>query len=109
LWRRTGEEKAIPSLPLPNLEVRGVKYERMTPEQYDRYAQLVGFYRRTLSEKIYMSGAFAQGDDKARLKLLGEAYSRGQRMGKYKFLQELKANGQSLTPLTQRRGFVETE
>ena len=109
LWRRTGEERAIPSLPMPNMEVRGVKFEKMTPEQYDRYAQLVGFYRRTLAEKVYMSGAFAKGGDETKLDLLGRAYSEGQKMGKYKFLQELKANGQSLTPLTQRRGFVETE
>lgn len=109
LWRRTGEERAIPSLPMPNMEVRGVKFERMTPEQYDRYAQLVGFYRRTLAEKVYMSGAFAKGGDETKLDLLGRAYSEGQKMGKYKFLQELKANGQSLTPLTERRGFVETE
>jgi hypothetical protein len=109
LWRRTGEERAIPSLPMPNMEVRGVKFEKMTPEQYDRYAQLVGFYRRTLAEKVYMSGAFAKGGDETKIDLLGRAYSEGQKMGKYKFLQELKANGQSLKPLTQRRGFVETE
>lgn len=109
LWRRTADESAIPSLPLPNLEVRGVKYERMSPEQYDRYAQLVGFFRRTVAEKVYMSGAFAHGDEKVKLKLLNEAYRRGQTMGKYVFLKELKSSGQSLTPLTERRGFVETE
>jgi hypothetical protein len=104
-WRRTADNKAIPSVPNPKLTYENETYERMTPEQYDRYAQLVGFWRRTLAEQAFMSGGYQQNGDEARIKMLNQAYEKGLKIGKYRFLKELRESGQTLTPLAARRGF----
>ena len=109
LWRKTADARAVPSIPSPKIEYLGVEYDKMTPDQYDRYTQLVGFFRRTLSEKVYMSGAFSNADSDQRIDMLSTAYSKGARMGKHTFMQELKAKGESLKPLAPRRGFQPTE
>jgi hypothetical protein len=107
LWRRTADNKAIPSLPNPVMTYHDKTFERMTPEQYDRYSQLVGFYRRKVAEVVYTSGRYNQAPDEVRLKLLNEAYDRGLAAGKYVFLKEMRESGQSLTPQAPRRGFSE--
>ena len=104
-WRRTADNKAIPSVPNPKLTYENETYERMTPEQYDRYAQLVGFWRRTLAEQAFMSGGYQQNGDEARIKMLNQAYEKGLKIGKYRFLKELRESGQTLTPIAARRGF----
>jgi hypothetical protein len=107
VWRRTADNKAIPSVPNPQLTYRNQTFERMTPDQYDRYAQLVGFYRRMFAERAFMSGAYQQLGDEARIKILSEAYDRGLEIGKLRFLQEIAKSGQTLTPVAPRRGFEE--
>jgi len=107
VWRRTADNKAIPSVPNPQLTYKNQTFERMTPEQYDRYAQLVGFYRRKFSERAFMSGAYQQRGDEARIKMLSEAYDNGLQLGKLRFLKELRESGQTLTPVAPRRGFEE--
>lgn len=104
-WRRTADNKAIPSVPNPKITYGNKTYERLTPEQYDRYTQLVGFWRRSLAERAYLSGAYQQNGDDARIKLLNHAYDKGAEIGKYRFIQELQKSGQTLTPLAARRGF----
>ena len=104
-WRRTADNKAIPSVPNPKLTYENETYERMTPEQYDRYAQLVGFWRRTLAEQAFMSGGYQQNGDEARIKMLNQAYEKGLKIGKHRFLKELRESGQTLTPIAARRGF----
>ncbi len=104
-WRRTADNKAIPSVPNPKITYGNKTYERLTPEQYDRYTQLVGFWRRSLAERAYLSGAYQQNGDDARIKLLNQAYDKGAEIGKYRFLKELRESGQTLTPLAARRGF----
>lgn len=107
VWRKTAENKAIPSLPNPKMTFGGVTYEDMTPEQYDRFAELVGKNRRTLAERVYMSGAYQQGGDDRKIDMLDRAYEGGLRIGKMQFMRELRASGQSLTPLGKRRGLKE--
>lgn len=107
LWRRTADNTAIPSLPNPVLTYHDKTFERMTPDQYDRYSQLVGFYRRGLAERVYMSGQYNQSGDEVRLRLLQSAYERGLAAGKHVFLSELAKSGRSLTPRSPRRGFQE--
>jgi hypothetical protein len=107
VWRRTADNKALPSVPNPQLTYKNQTFERMTPEQYDRYAQLVGFYRRKFSERAFMSGAYQQRGDESRIKLLSEAYDNGLKLGKLRFLKELRESGQTLTPVAPRRGFEE--
>lgn len=107
LWRRTADNQAIPSVPNPVLTFHNKTFERMNPEQFDRYTQLVGFYRRGLAERVFTSGQFQQGNDDVRLKLLRSAYDKGLEIGKYRFLRELAENGQSLTLQAPRRGFAE--
>lgn len=105
IWRRTADNKVIPSAVNPKVTYNGKTYERMTPEQYDRYAQLVGFYRRKLAERTYLSGQFQQLGDDAKVKLMDKAYNKGLEIGKYRFLKELRESGQSLTPQAGRRGY----
>jgi len=107
VWRRTADNKALPSVPNPQLTYKNQTFERMTPDQYDRYTQLVGFYRRKFSERAFMSGAYQQRGDEARIKLLSEAYDNGLKLGKLRFLKELRESGQTLTPVAPRRGFEE--
>ena len=104
-WRRSADNKAIPSVPNPKITYGNKTYERLTPEQYDRYTQLVGFWRRSLAERAYLSGAYQQNGDDARIKLLNQAYDKGAEIGKYRFLKELRESGQTLTPIAARRGF----
>jgi len=107
LWRRTADNTAIPSLPNPVLTYEDKNFERMTPEQYDRYSQLVGFYRRVLAERVYMSGQYNQSGDEVRLRLLQSAYERGLSAGKQVFLSEMAKSGRSLTLRSPRQGFKE--
>jgi len=105
LWRRTADNKAIPSVPNPVMTYYDKTFERMNSEQFDRYSQLVGFYRRGLAERVFTGGAYQQSGDDVKLRLLNAAYDRGLAAGKHVFLQELAKSGQTLTPLAPRRGF----
>jgi hypothetical protein len=105
LWRRTADNKAIPSVPNPVMTYHDKTFDRMNPEQFDRYSQLVGFYRRGLAERVFTSGQYQQSGDEVKLRLLNAAYDRGLAVGKYVFLKELAESGQSLIPQAPRRGF----
>ena len=105
LWRKTADNNAIPSVPNPSLTFHNKTFDRMNPEQYDRYSQLVGFYRRGLAERVFTSGQFQQGSDEIKLKLLRSAYDKGAEIGKYRFLKELRESGETLTQTAPRRGF----
>jgi len=107
VWRRTADNQAIPSVPNPSLTYRQKTYERMSPEQFDRYSELVGKYRRLRAEQEFMRGRFQQGGDERKLKLLQRAYDDGLLIAKRQFLRELAQSGQSLIPLAPRRGFQE--
>lgn len=106
IWRRTADNQVIPSAINPKITYKGTTFERMTPDQYDRYTQLVGFYRRKLAERAYLSGQFQQRGDEVRINLMKRAYDKGLEIGKYRFLKELRESGQSLTPQAGRRGFT---
>jgi hypothetical protein len=105
LWRKTADNNAIPSVPNPSLTFHNKTFDRMNPDQYDRYSQLVGFYRRGLAERVFTSGQYQQGTDEIKLKLLRSAYDKGGEIGKHLFLKELRESGQTLTPVAARRGF----
>ena len=105
LWRKTADNNAIPSVPNPSLTFHNKTFDRMNPDQYDRYSQLVGFYRRGLAERVFTSGQYQQGTDEIKLKLLRSAYDKGGEIGKYRFIQELQKSGETLTPIAARRGF----
>ena len=105
IWRRTADNSAIPSVPSPSLTWKQKTYDRMSPEQYDRYTQLVGNYRRLRAEQEFMKSRFQQGGDERKLKLLQRAYDDGLLIAKKQFVRELIQSGQTLTPLAARRGF----
>jgi hypothetical protein len=107
VWRRTADNSVIPSVPNPQITYKNRTFERMTPDQYDRYTQLVGYYRRMFAERAFMSGAYQQRGDEARIKFLSEAYDKGLTYAKKRFLMELAKSGQTLTPVAPRRGFEE--
>jgi hypothetical protein len=105
IWRRTADNSAIPSVPSPSLTWKQKTYDRMSPEQYDRYTELVGNYRRLRAEQEFMKPRFQQGGDERKLKLLQRAYDDGLLIAKKQFVRELIQSGQTLTPLAARRGF----
>ena len=107
VWRRTADNRAIPPIPNPQITYGKVTYEKLTPAQFDRYAQLVGHYRRYLAEQVFMTKNYQTGSDDARIASLNRAYDMGLARGKYRFVQELRQSGQQLTPLPPRRGFEE--
>jgi hypothetical protein len=105
IWRRTADNSAIPSVPSPSLTWKQKTYERMAPEQFDRYSELVGQYRRLRAEQEFMRPRFQQGGDERKLKLLQRAYDDGLLIAKKQFVRELIQSGQTLTPVAARRGF----
>jgi hypothetical protein len=105
IWRRTADNSAIPSIPNPSLTWKQKTYERMAPEQFDRYSELVGQYRRLRAEQEFMRPRFQQGGDERKLKLLQRAYDDGLLIAKKQFVRELVQSGQTLTPVAARRGF----
>ena len=105
IWRRTADNTAIPSVPSPSLTWKQKTYDRMSPEQYDRYTELVGNYRRLRAEQEFMKPRFQQGGDERKLKLLQRAYDDGLLIAKKQFVRELVQSGQTLTPIAARRGF----
>jgi len=107
VWRKTADNRVIPSIPNPQITYGKTTFEKLNPEQFDRYAQLVGFWRRKNAEVVFGSKSYIQGSDDLRIQLLNKAYDRGMAIGKYRFIQELKKSGQSLTPMAPRRGFDE--
>lgn len=107
VWRKTADNRVIPSIPNPQITYGKTTFEKLNPEQFDRYAQLVGFWRRKNAEVVFGSKSYIQGSDDLRVQLLNKAYDRGIAIGKYRFIQELKKSGQSLTPMAPRRGFDE--
>lgn len=107
VWRKTADNRVIPSIPNPQITYGKTTFDKLNPEQFDRYAQLVGFWRRKNAEVVFGSKSYIQGSDDLRVQLLNKAYDRGMAIGKYRFIQELKKSGQSLTPMAPRRGFDE--
>ena len=105
IWRRTADNSAIPSVPNPSLTWKQKTYDRMEPDQYDRYSELVGKYRRLFAEQEFMRPRFQQGGDERKLKLLQRAYDDGLLVAKKQFVRELTQSGQTLTPIAARRGF----
>jgi hypothetical protein len=105
IWRRTADNSAIPSVPNPSLTWKQKTYDRMEPEQFDRYSELVGKYRRLFAEQEFMRPRFQQGGDERKLKLLQRAYDDGLLVAKKQFVRELTQSGQTLTPIAARRGF----
>jgi hypothetical protein len=54
---------------------------------------------------VFTHGAYQQGSDEVKLEILKDAYNRGFKIGKYRFIQELRESGETLTPVAARRGF----
>jgi hypothetical protein len=107
-WRATADNDAIPSVPNPKLQFGGKSYDRMTPEQFDRFSELVGKNRRTFAEMVFMSGSYQNGGNDRKIALLKRAYDKGLLVGKAQFMKELRQSGQTLPLVSERRGFQET-
>jgi len=107
-WRATADNDAIPSVPNPKLQFGGKSYDRMTPEQFDRFSELVGKNRRTFAEMVFMSGSYQNGGNDRKIALLKRAYDKGLLVGKAQFMRELRQSGETLPLVSERRGFQET-
>jgi hypothetical protein len=107
-WRSTADNDAIPSVPNPKLQFGGKSYDRMTPEQFDRFSELVGKNRRTFAEMVFMSGSYQNGGNDRKIALLKRAYDKGLLVGKAQFMKELRQSGETLPLVSERRGFQET-
>lgn len=101
LWRKTGDNAAIPSIPERNTTVAKTTYA-LEPAQYERYAELVGGSRREIVDALVINPEFHKLNDEQKLKVLSRAYDAGLERGKGVFYQEFQGK---LTPKAGRSGF----
>lgn len=101
LWRKTGNANVIPSLPERTATFQKTTYA-LTPEQYDRYAELIGKQRREITDAIVVNPNFHALSDELKIKRLEEVYRRGAENGKAKFYLEERGK---LAPKSNRAGF----
>lgn len=104
LWRKTADNSAIPSIPARNVTIGSQTHEPLTAAQYDRYSQLIGWNRRAIVERMVLTPMWSEATSARRIEMLSRAYDRGQRIGKYQFIKELRESGQRLVPMSERRG-----
>ena len=104
LWRKTADNSAIPSIPARNITIGGQTHEPLTSAQYDRYTQLIGWNRRAIVERMMLTPMWSEATAARRIEMLSRAYERGQRIGKYQFIKELRVSGGRLVPMSERRG-----
>lgn len=104
LWRKTADNSAIPSIPARNITIGGQTHEPLTSAQYDRYTQLIGWNRRAIVERMMLTPMWSEATAARRIEMLSRAYERGQRIGKYQFIKELRDSGGRLVPMSERRG-----
>ena len=88
LYHETGNASAIPNPPARTLQFRGQSL-KLTPEQYDRFSQLVGQERHRMAEAVVLDPRYIPLDSLTRINVLSKQYSRGYSRGKALFLQEL--------------------
>lgn len=101
LWRRTGDTKAIPSLPEKRMTVASRNYP-LTPELQSRYAELIGAERRRIVDRLVVNPFFQSRNDEQKIKILDRAYREGHERGKVMFWRE---NGDKLTAAPDKAGF----
>lgn len=101
LWRKTSDTSVIPSLPTRNVTFAKTSYA-LDPQQYERYAELVGENRRDIVDAMVINPQFHKLDDEQKIKILERVYRGGMERGKAQFYLEF--NGK-LKPKAQRSGF----
>lgn len=104
LWRKTGNNQVIPSIPTRSVTVDKKSYT-LTPEQYSRYAELVGQSRRQIAEGLSVNPFFHEGSDEYKMDKLEQAYLKGLQRGKRAFLEEFPVD--KLILKAERAGFGE--
>ena len=89
LWRKTGDTKAIPSLPELDMTVGRVRYQ-LTPAQKSREAQLIGEFRRSMIDELIVNPNYHKLHDERRIQLLDRVWAIGQMRGKMQFFKETR-------------------
>lgn len=102
VWRTTGDGKAIPSIPMRSLTLNNDTY-LLNPEQYSRYSELVGQYRRQITEMLVTNPNWQNLDNENKIKVLDSAYDQGQEIGKALLLKESLGE---MAPKPKRAGFT---
>jgi hypothetical protein len=102
LWRKTSNTEVIPSLPSRSLTLDKTTYA-LDPNQYERYAELVGKNRRTIVDALVINPNFHKLNDEQKIDVLDNAYREGLKRGKELFYVEQRGQ---LTPKTGRAGFA---
>lgn len=102
LARKTGSTEAIPSIPKPELAIRGKLYT-LDRNEFSQLAAHVGEERRRVAELMVTNPNFHTAQDAVKLRLLQRAYDVGERIGRAKFMREL---GKPTNLKPAREGFT---
>lgn len=102
LWRKTSDNKVIPSIPERSMTVAKTTYA-LDPQQYERYAELAGRNRRHIVDALVINPQYQRLTEEQKLKLLDRAYDSGLERAKATVFGEMR---QQLTPKAQRAGFT---
>lgn len=87
IWRKTADTSVIPSLPTRSLTINDTTYN-LTPDQYSRYAELVGKERRRIVDFLVVNPEFHKLADEYKIEQLERAYTRGLTIAKRQFVLE---------------------
>lgn len=102
LWRETSDTRAIPSIPAKQITFGADTYV-LKPEQYARYAELVGKYRRQIAEMLVTNPNWQNVDSENKIKLLDSVYDKGADIGKALLLKESLGD---MKPKPKKAGFT---
>ena len=87
LYHLTKNRSIIPNPPNRSIKTRG-GLVKLTPEQYDRFSQLVGQERHRLAEQLVLSPTYAAAPDVYKQEVLERLFTLGLRRGKQIYLME---------------------
>jgi hypothetical protein len=100
LWRNSNDASVIPS-PVGKTVTFAKETYALTPEQRDRFAELVGQSRRQFADSIIENPNWNDLSDELKIQTLAEVYRKGMELGKAQFLSESPA----LEPKKKPAGF----
>ena len=92
LYHATGDKDVIPSSPQKTYTYKNTTYG-LTPDEYNRYATIVGESKRRLVEKLINKQSYMSMDDEKKTILFKKMLNAGNSIGKKKFEAEVRKQG----------------
>lgn len=102
LWRETSDTRAIPSIPTKQVTLGDQTYI-LNPEQYAKYAELVGKHRREITELLVTNPNWQDLDAENKIKVLDSVYDKGAEIGKALLFEEFIGK---MKPKAKKAGFT---